>query len=177
MAVPEIIEKLDVCTETGTLIAELLNISTSTKLAAIRNILLGEKTKERIVLNFVFLRKHAPVSNKQEESITLSRIVENGKDTKFLYLRPTDPVSSFTVPIQSDKKKPTCNDEPALLYSAEEIQFSEGIEREKRTCWNKRIQDFAQDLHEKRRTKHKVNGIIDLEWMQKKSDLLKVPIS
>jgi hypothetical protein len=71
------------------------------------------------------------------------------------------------VPIQSDKKKPICKDEPALLYSAKEIQFSEGIEREKQTYWSKRIQDFAQDLHEKRRTKHEVYGIIDVEWMQK----------
>jgi hypothetical protein len=41
MAVPEIIERLDVFTETGALIAELLNINTSTKLSGIRNLLLG----------------------------------------------------------------------------------------------------------------------------------------
>lgn len=165
MAVPEIIERLDVFTETGALIAELLNINTSTKLSGIRNLLLGaEKIEELVGSNFVFLKKHAPISNKQEESVALCRVVENGKDAKakFLYLRSTD--------------KLTCKDGSAVPcpYSAEEIQLSEGIEREKRTYWNKRIQDFARDLHEQRRTKHEVYGIIDVEWVHKKSDLLKV---
>ena len=61
-----------------------------------------------------------------------------------------------------------------LPYSDQEIHLSEGIEREKRIYWNKRVQNFAQDLHEKRRTRHEVYGIIDVEWVQKKSDFLKV---
>jgi hypothetical protein len=165
MAVLEIIERLDVFTETGALIEELLNINTSTKLSGIRNLLLGaEKIEEFVGSNFVFLKKHAPISNKREESVALCRVVENGKDAKakFLYLRSTD--------------KLACKAGSAVPcpYSADKIQLSEGIKREKRTYWNKRIQDFAQDLHEQRRTKHELYGIIDVEWVHKKSDLLKV---
>ena len=160
-------------------------VNKSTKLSNIRNLLVGQKIEEGFGLRFVFLKKNAPISNKQEESVTLSRVAENGKHEKTmtLYLRSTDPLSSSTVPVavpsspdnnEVEKHESDHKDESALPYSTEEIQLSVGIEREKRTYWNKRIQDFAQDLHEKRHAKHEVYGIIDVEWSKKKSDLLKV---
>ena len=53
MAVVETIERLNVFTEPGTLIAELLNINASTKLSDLRSIL-EKKTEKYFGVNFTF---------------------------------------------------------------------------------------------------------------------------
>lgn len=60
------------------------------------------------------------------------------------------------------------------LYSAVDIESSQGVELKKHLYWNTRIQDFAEDLKTKTVTKFEVYGIIDVEWTQKKTELLKV---
>ena len=56
MAVVETIERLNVFTEPGTLIAELLNINASTKLSDLRSIL-EKKTEKYFGVNFTFSKK------------------------------------------------------------------------------------------------------------------------
>ena len=96
-----------------------------------------------------------------------------------MYIRCTDQLlqlstsqSNINISQPASKKKSTSP--LPLPYSDQEIHLSEGIDREKRIYWNKRVQNFTQDLHEKRRTRHEVYGIIDVEWVQKKSDFPKV---
>ncbi len=77
-----------------------------------------------------------------------------------LYLRSTQQLSfPSTVPTHTAEPeiKQTSTEVKVEIdspYSEEEIDLSEGLEREKRIYWNKRIQEFAVDLHEKRGTKH-----------------------
>ena len=80
-------------------------------------------------------------------------------------MQPSTSQSNINISQPASKKKSTSP--LPLPYSDQEIYLSEGIEREKRIYWNKRVQNFAQDLHEKRRTRHEVYGIIDVEWVQK----------
>ena len=163
------------------------NINVSEKLIKLR-FLIQEVLKDdkyRQISSFGFTARNAPISSQQENFLSVARIAQEVHEELIVCIKPVYANDRSSKIIGGNEKldrqyevsgQPSQReDEKAYrLYSEEDIKSSEGLELKKRLYWNERISDFSKEIKSNKVSKFEAYGIIDVEWTQKQTDLLRV---
>lgn len=132
--------------------------------------------------SYDFIYKNVFISQKQEGIVRLKQIARAKHDDEVEILVRLKPVEQPNCPTDActRKRKKPSSDHPdtqknkARVFTDEEINKAEGLEREKRTFWNSLAAKLEKHPVYGAWSVQEKHGILDTEWTLKFTELLKV---